>query len=177
MSIEQTLERIATALETLAGCSTATASIGSAATAQAVGAVSSGWASGESLKAGDIVTVQAAPPPPVRRGRPPKPVDPTPAQSAPAAAPPALVPSQPTVTAQSPETPTSSVAISAKQTTEAILDLANNHSREAAVAILKKYGANKCSELKAEHLTAAFNEAMAAKGPAQDAPVAPASLV
>lgn len=116
-----------------------------------------------------------APPqtPPARRGRPPKattestqaPATPTaPAASAPAAGPPAqsasVSPSQLLVTV-----------------TDTVIRLANEFSRDQALAILaKRRGVTRCSELKPDELQGVLDEANAAIAAAQKA-AAGASLV
>ncbi len=63
-----------------------------------------------------------------------------------------------------------------KQTTEKVIELANDYSREAAVTILTKRGVNKCSELKPETWDEVFDEAEEAIEAAR-AKAANASLV
>lgn len=53
-----------------------------------------------------------------------------------------------------------------QQVADAIIDLANNHSRDAAVAILTKYGVKKVPELKPENFTAVLADVAKAKAPA-----------
>jgi hypothetical protein len=48
-----------------------------------------------------------------------------------------------------------------KTVAEVVMDIANNFDRDSAVAILKKYNAGRCSELKAADLPAVFKEATA----------------
>jgi hypothetical protein len=148
MSIEDSLSRIAAALEHIAVMRTTPADPPVGAPAETA-SPPSGWASGESLKAGDIVTIQSLPP--ARRGRPTKVAPQT--ETAPTAVVGATPATEANPATTSPSVQSAPATMTAprsvKETTEAILDLANNHSREYAVAILKKYGANKCSELKA----------------------------
>lgn len=48
------------------------------------------------------------------------------------------------------------------QTANAVIDLANNYSRDAALAVLAKYGAQKVSQIKPENLQAVLNDVYAA---------------
>jgi len=47
-------------------------------------------------------------------------------------------------------------------TANAIIELANNYSRDAAVACMAKYGAQKVSQVKPEHMAALFKDVQAA---------------
>ena len=49
--------------------------------------------------------------------------------------------------------------IDAKTMAEVVMDIANNYDRDSAVAILNKYGAAKCSEVKPADFAAVFGEA------------------
>lgn len=160
MTIEASLERIAGALETLVGrvnIPLAPAQIAQLSDLQA--------ANDATFPAVAPVTTSAqlpvqAPPSP-GRGRPRKPSQtPTPAASA-APTPPALAPaaeaSGPAAGAGS--TPT----VTLQQTTDIILALANEHSREEAIAILKaRRGVTRCSELKPDELPGVYADAKAA---------------
>jgi hypothetical protein len=48
-----------------------------------------------------------------------------------------------------------------KQVADAVVGLANNFSRDAAVGVLSKYGVSRASELKPEHLAAVFADVQA----------------
>lgn len=52
-----------------------------------------------------------------------------------------------------------------QQVADAIIDLANNHSRDKAVAILTKYGVKKVPELKPENFVAVLADVATAKAP------------
>lgn len=93
---------------------------------------------------------------PAKRGRKPKttesaPTSPTP----PAATAPATGVAAPTTSA-----PTSDPQLLVK-TTEAVIKLANEYSRDAAVGILAKRKVTRCSDLPLTELQAVFNEATA----------------
>ena len=95
----------------------------------------------------------------------------TPAASAPAAG----------QQAQSPAvTPPPVDATLLKATTEAVIELANEYSREKAVGILAARNVSRCSDLKADQLRAVLEEAQAAIAAgkaAKEAATANASLV
>lgn len=162
MTIEASLERIAGALETLVGRATiplAPAQIAQLSDLQAANDAT--FPAVAPVTTSAQLPVQAPPSPGRGRGRPAKPSQTsTPAASA-APTPPALAPaaeaSGPAAGAGS--TPT----VTLQQTTDIILALANEHSREEAIAILKaRRGVTRCSELKPDELPGVYADAKAA---------------
>lgn len=98
---------------------------------------------------------------PAKRGRKPKttesaPTSPTP----PAATAPATGAAAPTTSAPTTSAPTSDPQLLVK-TTEAVIKLANEYSRDTAVGILAKRKVTRCSDLPLTELQAVFNEATA----------------
>lgn len=99
--------------------------------------------------------------------------------SAPAASAPAATGAAPTTGATQQQPAAANPQLLA-QTTEAVIKLANEYSREQAVGILAKYKVTRCSDLKPDQLQIVLNEATAAIAVAEaakQAATANASLV
>jgi len=129
----------------------------------------------ENQSAGEGDPTQAAPK--RGRGRPAKGEAPAETATTPVSAPSsttsASVVTTPAPAAEAPSTPATELAAIAVQPTlqkvaDAIIDLANNVSRDKAVAILTKYGVKKVPELKPENFAAVLKDVEAAKAPAAE---------
>lgn len=112
-------------------------------------------------------------------GKKAEPESPPSSISAPAASAPAAAGATSTAGATPPPTAAANPQLLA-QTTEAVIKLANEYSREQAVGILAKYKVTRCSDLKLDQLELVLTEATAAITVAQaakQAATANASLV